>query len=84
MTDAGTATSPPAAPPAPAEGEPDEGGAWGRIVDGAGIIAGVVLAVIVVDIFTDGRFISRRLGWGRRGDDDQGAEAPPPESGPAQ
>lgn len=85
MTDTAT-TTPPAAPPAatsaasataPAEGEQEEGGAWGRVMDGVGIAAGAVLAVILIDIFTDGRFISRRLGW-RRDDGDQApAEAPP-------
>lgn len=34
---------------------------WGRILDAAGIIAGIALIVIVIDIWTDGRVISRRL-----------------------
>lgn len=37
---------------------------WGRLLDAAGIIAGVVLVAIVADVMTDGRLISRRL---RRG-----------------
>ena len=44
--------------------EPDnaaDGQAWGRALDVLGIFAGVALVVIVVDIWTDGRFISRRL-----------------------
>ena len=69
----------------PAGGETDvtddsggEGRNWGRVLDGAGIVAGVVLAAIVIDIWTDGRFISRRLrgGAGEPGegeDDDERA-----------
>ena len=34
---------------------------WGRLLDAAGILAGVLLIVIVADIWTDGRLISRRL-----------------------
>ena len=30
-------------------------------VDTCGIIAGVVLVVILIDVFTDGRLVSRRL-----------------------
>ena len=53
-------------------GEPDsEGGGWGRALDAAGIVAGLVLAAIIIDIFSDGRLISRRL---RR--------EPPPEQAP--
>lgn len=54
-----------------------EGRNWGRVLDGAGAVAGVVLAIIVVDVWTDGRLISRRLT--RRGD---GAD-PEPEEQPA-
>lgn len=34
---------------------------WGRILDAAGFIAGVLLLVIIGDIWTDGRLISRHL-----------------------
>ena len=34
---------------------------WGRLLDTAGIIAAILLAVIVIDIATDGKLISRRL-----------------------
>ena len=34
---------------------------WGRALDIAGIIAGIFLAAIIADIWTDGRLISRRL-----------------------
>jgi hypothetical protein len=51
------------APPAGSSEPPD----WGRLLDAAGIIAGILLIVIVADIWTDGRLISRRL---RGGDDD--------------
>lgn len=44
---------------------------WGRLLDAAGIIAGILLAVIVVDIATEGRLISRRLH--RKDDDDDRA-----------
>ena len=52
------------APPAPAadtESEQDQPRDWGRVLDAAGIAAGVVLVVIVADIVSDGRVISRRL-----------------------
>lgn len=55
-----------------AEGE--EQPRWGRALDAAGVIAGVVLVAIVIDIWTDGRLISRRLG--RRGDDDETEPVP--------
>lgn len=45
----------PADPPAE-----DQGGGWGAM-DTLGVIAGILLAVIVADILTDGRVISRRL-----------------------
>lgn len=44
--------------PAPEADETPAGWNW---VDTCGIIAGVVLVVILVDVFTDGRLISRRL-----------------------
>lgn len=34
---------------------------WGRALDAAGVIAGVLLLVIVADIWSDGRLVSRRL-----------------------
>ena len=46
---------------APADAEVGTGLDWGRILDAAGIVAGLLLAVIVADIWTDGRLISRRL-----------------------
>lgn len=55
------------APGQDAETEP-AGINWGRVLDVAGIGAGVVLVFIVADIVTDGRLISRRL-QRRRGDD---------------
>lgn len=33
----------------------------GRFLDAAGIIAGIALVVMVIDVLTDGRLISRRL-----------------------
>lgn len=53
--------------PAAADETTAEAPAWGRLLDTAGIIAGILLLVIVADIWTDGRLISRRL---RGGDDD--------------
>jgi hypothetical protein len=55
---ADTTTAPPDA--APAQDAP-EARDWGRALDVAGVLAGVVLAVIVADILTDGRLVSRRL-----------------------
>ena len=55
------------------EAAEDGGRNWGRVLDGAGIVAGVVLAVIVIDIWSDGRLISRRLRGGQaeaEGEDD--------------
>jgi hypothetical protein len=40
---------------------PVETTGWGRALDAAGIAAGVLLVLIAVDIWTDGRLISRRL-----------------------
>lgn len=67
-TQAGTAV-------APADGgevEEPPGRDWGQVLDAAGIAAGVVLVLIVVDILTDGKLVSRRL-HRKRGDDDQPA-----------
>lgn len=63
-----------------AEGAEDEQPRWGRALDAAGVVAGVVLVAIIVDIWTDGRLISRRLG--RRDDDDDQAEQVPAETEP--
>lgn len=54
----------------PAAEETTPGWNW---VDTCGIIAGVVLVVILADVFTDGRLISRRL---------KGRPAPAPEQVP--
>lgn len=54
------ATAPPAPAAAPGETEQPAGINWGRIVDGAGICAAVILAVIVADIFSDGRLMRNR------------------------
>lgn len=66
-----TTVTQPAAPPAaaaaaaapPAEGDQAEGTPrdWGRVLDVAGVAAAAVLVVIVADIWTDGRVISRWL-----------------------
>jgi hypothetical protein len=45
-----------------------EAPAWGRLLDTAGIIAGLLLIAIVIDIWSDGKLISRRLRGG--GEDD--------------
>jgi hypothetical protein len=76
-----TDPQPSAAPPAAGEQTPDQedtGGGWGRALDAAGVLAGVILVVIVVDIFSDGRLISRRL----RRDPDPEQAAPDPENSP--
>lgn len=54
-------------PTPPEETAPD----WGRLIDAAGIVAGILLVLIAADIWTDGRVISRRLhrGGGDTGDD---------------
>lgn len=52
------------APPEQGEQQPPDtpaGVNWGRLLDAAGIIAGLLLLVIVADIWTDGRLVSRRL-----------------------
>lgn len=49
-----------AAPAAESEQEPG-GLDWGKIIDAAGLVAAGILVVIVADILTDGRVISRRL-----------------------
>ena len=53
-----TAAPPAAAPAAPEADDQPRGWDW---LDTAGLIAGVVLIVILADIFTDGRVISRHL-----------------------
>lgn len=48
-----------------------QAGGWGRVLDWAGAVAAVVLVAILVDIWSDGRLISRRLrGRGSEGGDD--------------
>jgi hypothetical protein len=56
-------TAPPDTPPAEIEQDapPGEGINWGRVMDAAGIVAGILLIAIVIDVWTEGRFISRRL-----------------------
>lgn len=55
------ASAAPAADGDQADNQDESGGGWGRVLDTAGILAGAVLVVIVIDIFSDGRLISRRL-----------------------
>jgi len=64
-----------AAPPAATEAD-DQPRGWDWL-DTAGLIAGAVLIVILADIFTDGRVISRRLG-------SRQASAPDPEPVPGE
>lgn len=45
----------------PAEEQAEGTGRAGRMLDAAGIAAGVVLVVILLDIWTDGKVISRWL-----------------------
>jgi hypothetical protein len=51
-------------------GDMDSGEApdWGRLLDAAGFIAGVLLIAICADILTSGRLISRRLQGRNPGD----------------
>jgi hypothetical protein len=51
----------PDADTSPASNGEDEAPGWGRALDVAGIIAGILLIVICADIWSDGRLISRRL-----------------------
>lgn len=62
------AESTPDPSPAAADETTAEVPGWGRLLDAAGIAAGVLLVIIVADIVTDGRLVSRRLH--RRNDDD--------------
>jgi hypothetical protein len=48
-------------PVAPAETDTEGERDWGRLLDIAGIAAGILLLVIVADIASDGKLISRRL-----------------------
>lgn len=59
----------PGADTEPAHGEARD---WGRVLDIAGIAAGVVLVFIVADILSDGRLISRRLPWAPRQEGETG------------
>ena len=63
-----------AAPATPETDDQPRGWDW---LDTAGLIAGAVLIVILADIFTDGRVISRRLG-------SRQASAPDPEPVPGE
>lgn len=60
MTDQ-QASAAPAAADDQADNQDEPGGGWGRVLDTAGVLAGIVLVAIVIDIFSDGRLISRRL-----------------------
>lgn len=71
------ASAAPAATEDSPDGPEETGGGWGRALDAAGIVAGVVLVAIVIDIFSDGRFISRRL---HREKGEGPADAPQPDS----
>jgi hypothetical protein len=53
--------------------EPAGGQGWGRLLDLAGIAAGILLIVIVADIVSDGRLISRRL---RKPQDGEASDRP--------
>jgi hypothetical protein len=48
---------------------PGEARDWGRALDIAGIVAGVFLIVIIADIATDGKLISRHLIRKPKGDE---------------
>jgi hypothetical protein len=65
----------------PADADPAEGLNWGRVLDVAGLVAAGVLIVILVDIVSDGRFLSARLR--RRGPGPDGQEGPPSDQPPA-
>lgn len=54
-------TSTETAPAKPAKAEPDEQPSGWDAMDTLGLIAAAVLIVIVADIVSDGRLISRRL-----------------------
>jgi hypothetical protein len=64
MADSAEGPGPGADAPGPDAEAPD----WGRLLDAAGIAAGVVLLVIIADIWTDGKFISRYLRRGGEGE----------------
>jgi hypothetical protein len=72
MAETQTPAAPPEAPPGDGQ---DQATPWGRILDVAGLVAAGVLVVILVDIITDGRFLSARLR--RRGPGPDGQESPP-------
>lgn len=57
--------------PVPEEADPGGEQGWGRFLDAAGMLASVALVLIVIDVLTDGRLISRRL----FGDGDEDADA---------
>jgi hypothetical protein len=46
----------------------DQAGGWGRALDWAGAVAAVALVAILIDIWSDGRLISRRLRGGQGGE----------------
>jgi hypothetical protein len=71
MADSDPGPSPDAdASPAGSSEAPD----WGRLLDAAGIIAGVFLVVIIADILSDGRLISKRLHRQEEDDVDRSAD----------
>ena len=73
MADTGESPGPgPGADDSTSSGESPD---WGRLLDAAGIIAGVLLIVIVADIWTDGRLISQYL-HRRGGEEGQSGDGP--------
>lgn len=66
-------TSPAEAPPAE-DADPRPAPGWGRLLDAGGAAAAVILVVILLDVWTDGKVISRWLLRTRQGED--GDEVP--------
>jgi hypothetical protein len=66
MAESTAGPSPGADAPPASDGE-DDAPDWGRLLDAAGIVAGILLLLICADIWSDGRLISRRLHGGGEG-----------------